>query len=403
MTKNACGHDAASAPSRICPHLLADEDLPYVAVLTGHGVEHDLCCEECYPPAELVTACVECFEEVTGEFQGMTAWRGEPEVRERPEPVGTTPHRVALPAEVAGAVDLAPLPDGRWLLLLDAPYRVVAFDPATGLTGEPVDVALAAEEHRNTHWGPPKPVLHTSPDGRFAVVAHDHGVTGAVVDLTTGKTTRQVDRGDYHSDTTPYPVAFVRLDGRQVLCHGTGWCSLGFSDPATGATVVEREPTGRLFNGRLSVSPSGHRVVSDGWFWTPLGSPNTWDMRDPDSGTPLCWRAYYWNEGVCWVGDDLLAVGGIGVDDQVMLDGVRIFDAASGAEVAVFAGPKRGRYFAEGPRLYAVTGEGVEIWDHTTGERTGAVPGFVPTAQRAGALAALVDGAVVTWATTGDA
>jgi hypothetical protein len=340
--------------------------------------------------------CEDCASEANT-LSEHTGWRGEPGVEHRPEPVDRTLHRTPLPDGLA-PVDFAALPEGRWLLLLDAPYRLVAFDPAEGSAGPVLDVPLAAEEVRDTQYGRVAAALHTSPDGRFAAVVHDHGSTGVVVDLTTGKATLDLHRGDYHTDTTPFPIAFA--DG--LVCHGTGWNQVTWSDPATGETRPTTQPTTHQFHGKLVVSPTGRRIVDDSWSWHPVGAPVAWDLDDPAKANYLCSRDYYWNVGMCWVGDALFAVSGIGHDEEFMLNGVRVFDVVSGQEVLTFAGP-RGTFFADGDRLYSVTGDGVEIWDPATGHRTGDVPGFVPTRQRDGELAALVDGVLTTWKTTSDA
>jgi len=393
VTTNDCGHAGPPSTTRLCPHVADDEDQAFVGVLTGRGLEFDACCPECDPPVELLTVCEDCAEQVN-DLVEHTAWRGEPEIARRPEPVDRTLLRTPLPAG-STPVDFAPLPGGRWLLLLGAPYRLVAFDPADGSTRPMLDVPLAAEEFRTTYWGPPTPALHTSPDGRFAAVVHDHGTTGVVVDLTTGKTTLDLHRGTYHTDTTPFSIAFVD----RLLCHASEWNQVTWSDPATGETRSTTQPTTHLFHGKLVVSPTGRRIADDGWAWSPVGVPQVWDLDDLVEAKPLCRREYHWDVGMCWVGDDLLAVTGIGRDDEAMLDGVRVFDAVTQREVIVFAGP-RGTLFADDRRLYSVTADGVEIWDPATGHQTGGIPGFVPTRQREGELAALVDGVLVTWKTT---
>ncbi|MFD9737565.1 hypothetical protein [Umezawaea sp. NPDC059074] len=395
MEINACGHVALPSPIRMCPNLVGTEDKPFVALLTGVGVEYDVCCGECDPPAELQTVCEGCVERVTIGLFELTAWRGEPEIRRRPEPVDTAVRRTPLGLS---PIDFAPLPDGRWLLLLDSPYRLVPFDPTDGSKGQAIDVPLAAEEATKSSWGTVGAALHVSPDGRFAVVAHDHGNTGAAVDLETGEVTVEFHRHKYHNNTTRYPIAFAALDGRQVLCHATSWSEVAWVDPATGEPHGTTQPSEQIFHGRLAVSPTGRWIAADGWVWSPVGRPAVWDLRDLSDTKLLCQRWYYWGKGMCWVGDDLLALSGIGPDDEIMLDGVRVFDAVSGNEVTAFAGP-RGTFFADDRRLYSVTEEGVEIWDPATGDHTGSVPGFVPTRQRDGELAAVVDGVLITWKT----
>jgi len=392
---NDCGHDGPQCATRFCPHVADDFDLEFFAVLTGRGVEYDACCEACVPPSDLRTMCEECATTLYS-LEYHRGWRGEPGIERRPEAVDDTPHRTPLPDGLA-PVDFAPLPGGQWLLLLDAPYRLVAFDPADGSAGPVVDVPLAAEEVRTTTYGTLAPALHTSPDGRFAAVVHDHGSTGVVVDLGTGKATLDLNRGDYHTDTTPFPLAFA--DG--LVCHGSGWNQVTWSDPATGETRPRPQPGDHQFHGKLVVSPTGRRIADDSWSWHPIGAIVVWDLDDESKATYVCSRDYYWNVGLCWLDETLLAVGGIGPDEEFMLDGVRVFDVANDREVLKFAGP-RGTFFADGRRLYSATADGMEIWDPATGHRTGEIPGFVPSKQRKGELAALVDGALTTWKTTGD-
>ncbi|MEO6083457.1 MAG: hypothetical protein ABIQ18_10160 [Umezawaea sp.] len=388
---NDCGHEGPPSTTRLCPHVAEDGKQAFVGVLTDRGVEFDACCPACEPPVELLTVCEDCAKDVN-DLHGHTGWRGEPEIAQRPEPVDRTLHRTPLPDGLA-PLDFAALPGGRWLLLLGEPYRLVAFDPADGSTGPVLDVPLTAEEFCDTYWGPATPALHTSPHGRFAAVVHDHGATGVVVDLTTGRATLDLHRGDHCTETTPFPIAFV--DG--LVCHASEWDEVTWSDPATGGTRSTTQPITGLFHGRLVVSPTGRRIADDGWAWHPVGVPHVWDLDDLAEEKPLCWRDY-WNVGMCWVGDDLLAVGGIGDDEDARLDGVQVFDAVSRRAVRAFAGP-RGTFFADGERLYSVTDGGVEVWDPATGHRTGEVLGFVPTRQRVGELAALVDGVLTTWKT----
>jgi hypothetical protein len=101
---------------------------------------------------------------------------------------------------------------------------------------------------------------------------------------------------------------------------------------------------------------------------------------------------------MCWVADDLLAVSGIGTGDELMLDGVRLFDAATGEETAAFAGP-RGPLFSDQRRLYSAASDGTEAWDPRTGERTFRLPGFSPSRYHpaTGELAEVGDTALRLW------
>lgn len=156
-------------------------------------------------------------------------------------------------------------------------------------------------------------------------------------------------------------------------------------------------------------SPSGRWLADDGWVWHPVGIPTVWDLHrwldtnpweseDGPTRQHLCHRDYHWNVPMCWIGDNLLAVSGIGTDDVAMLPGVRIFDVTTGVEIQTFPGPREA-LFSAGQRLYAAAPDGLEVWDPFTGHRTGRIPGFAPTCHNptAGELVAIHDGDLQRW------
>ncbi|MEZ4446946.1 MAG: hypothetical protein R3B72_48145 [Polyangiaceae bacterium] len=239
-----------------------------------------------------------------------------------------------------------------------------------------------------------------SRDGRSAAVVNDYGRQGQVIDLRHGRVTMQLDGGDYHPDTVPFSAAFVDVGGRSLLAHRTSWNRLDLSDPRDGALLTARGPTSYrrgeerpehyldYFHGALRVSPSHRRIADDGWVWHPIGVVTTWELEpwladpweseDGASRGSLCARDYYWDHALCWIDDDVIAVGGIGEDDAWIIDGARIFDASTGRERLAFAGPG-GTFFSDGASLYASDEGGLSRWDPRDGHRTGHVPGFRPT------------------------
>lgn len=87
-----------------------------------------------------------------------------------------------------------------------------------------------------------------------------------------------------------------------------------------------------------------------------------------------------WNQPVCWIGGHLVLSAIGDSNDNHLMPGARIFDPRTGYEIATFAGPT-GELFTAAGRLLAAAANGLEIWDVTTGELTGQVPGFVPQRQ----------------------
>ncbi|GHJ10383.1 hypothetical protein TPA0907_47500 [Micromonospora humidisoli] len=419
-----CGHPADAATSRVCSHLVGvpeDREVACFRLLTGRGLAFDLVCRECGEaggsPA-LVVVCEGCVDRLVEDGE-LLGWRGEPEILQRPEPLDATVSDWPLPVSLGQVIDLAPVDDAdgsRWLVLT-ADGTIVALDPDDDRATVLATVELVDEPGQQP-WLDRRlrRRLHVSGCGRFAAVVNDFGRYGRVVDLGRGGVvTLALDGGDYHANTVPFALAFARVDGRPVVVHRTRWNRLDVSDPATGELLTAREPETTsegerpahhldYFHGRLLCSPGGRVLADDGWVWHPVGVPsvwalrpwldgNVWESEDGPTRRTLCQRDYFWNGPLCFVGDTLLAVGGLGDDDETMLPGVRLFDVASGRELTTFAGPA-GAWFSDGRRLYSAHPDGLHVWDPLTGHRTATVPGFVPTCRHRGTgeLAAVTDG-----------
>lgn len=415
----------------MCPHLVGlTDDLSrpdHYRLLTGSGVEWDACCAECEaaPARILLPICEDCGDDIGHDETSQLGYRGRPGFRDRLESLGASVAGTSLPALVAGALDLAPLPEaGAWLVLLpgaasqdpDLPLRLVAWDGAA-------DTRLVAEFTVPRETGEPDASpqlrrlrLRVDAAGRFAVVGTDFGRHGAVLDLADGRTTMPLDGGGYRPDTVPFGAAFAEHEGRTVLVHRTAWNRVDVSDPATGALLTAREtPEGGsakdpqpphyidYFHGALAVSPDGRWVADNGWIWHPRGVPTLWSLtawlaggvwESEDGPTRRTFgQSWEWRTPMCWLDDRHVALGGYEGGYYDYLDGVRVVDAETGDESMSFPGPRGDRMFADGRRLYAAGEEDLEVWDFRTGERTAVVAGFSPTHfHPAGRVLARIDG-----------
>ncbi|WP_030763038.1 MULTISPECIES: hypothetical protein [unclassified Streptomyces] len=63
------------------------------------------------------------------------------------------------------------------------------------------------------------PPPDASRDGAFAAVVVDHGRTGEVIDLSTGRVTGTLENDGYQSDTVPFSPAFTEHVGRAVAYY----------------------------------------------------------------------------------------------------------------------------------------------------------------------------------------
>ena len=195
-----------------------------------------------------------------------------------------------------------------------------------------------------------------------------------------------------------------------MAIHRTAWNRLDASDAATGMLLTKRGPTSHgageekpehyldYFHGRLVVSPDGRRILDDGWVWHPVGIPTVWDVgrwldgnvwesEDGPSLMSLAYRDYYWDHGMCWLDADRICLGGIGDDDDRMIDGARIFTAAEpdpsgrlAREQDAFAGPS-GDFFADGRRVFSAGDDALTVWDVEAGALVARIEGFTPSRQ----------------------
>ncbi|MFI9814519.1 WD40 repeat domain-containing protein [Saccharothrix variisporea] len=401
-----CGHAARVGRSKLCEHLLVEEPPEIHRRLTGVGTEYDLVCAACAEARDLVVACEGCVERAEEEFTASPLpWLGEPGIRHLDGEAGGTRDEREWRVVPLGDRCLAPLPDG-WLVLT-ADGLVAWGEDGSRLVGA---VDVPADDTDRKPYKQRRAAVHTSPDGRFAAVVTDYGQYGTVVDLRDGSPVLALDRGGYHVDTTPFPVAFV---GSTVIA-ATAWNRLDAFDAATGRLLTGRDLSQRYsgyFHGALHPSPDGRWLVCDSWVWSPAGTPHVVDLDAwlhggrpfaPEDGRKLSQRWYAWDQPIAWVDERTIAIQRIGHDDEAMLPGVELYTVPEHRLKGLLAGPD-GPMWAHGGLLYVATEAGLEVWDPGQGARTAVVEGFRPQAHNpaTGAFARLSGGRLTTWTPTG--
>ena len=145
--------------------------------------------------------------------------------------------------------------------------------------------------------------------------------------------------------------------------------------------LTQREPREQhsldYFHCGLDVSPDQRFIADNGWVWAPVGIVTTWSIdawlanpyesEDGPTRKRLCARDYFWDGPSCWLDGSELAVYGYGNDDEWLIPGVRIFDAATGKEQRWFPGPRGQLAFDR--ELYAIDDYGLTVWNVTRGTR----------------------------------
>ena len=352
------------------------------------------------------------------------------------------PYPMVIKTEIRNSgkaiVDIAPVnqeSQSNWLMLAED-GGLLRFDAHSGRSELVGRIELPSESARDPFAGHALTRrLHASHNGEFAAVVNDYGLYGQVIDLRSGKITLNLDGGDYCPETVPFSFGFASWQGNVVVIHRAAWNRLDISDASTGNLLSERGPTAYqsgeqrpehyldYFHGALYLSPDGTRILDDGWVWHPVGIPvvwsvdrwlseNVWETEDGATKRVVCARSYYWDHGIVWLNEDTVAVGGIGDDDNEIVDGARIFDITStgpaspewrsdwqwALEITSFAGPA-GRFFSDGKWLYSAAKSGLSKWDAKSGNCVCHIDEFHPTHHHLGAgeLAQLSEGAILRW------
>jgi hypothetical protein len=411
-----CGHAAHASESRGCAHLVAERPPDHYGWFTGVGLAYDRLCEACAKQDDpsLIVLCIGCAERVD-DYSGLVGWIGRPEVRHLDTDPGGTWTTADCAVEPVNEWCVAALPGG-WLVLTEAGLTRVdetgtSFVAPVSLPVEPPELRSPAD--------PPRPAVHTSPDGRHAAVVTDFGRHGVVLDLVTGTPVLTLDRGDYRYRHTPFPVAFVGSDRDAVVVAATDWNRLDAFELPSGRLLTARvtawsgdgpKPEHYLdyFHGALLLAPSGRWLLDDGWVWSPDGvtvvhDVAAWlggDVHATEHGRQLAVREA-WDVPMAWLDERTAVLQPIGRYDRPAVAGVEVYDVVDGQRVAAFAGPV-GRMWGHDGLLYVGAAAGLEVWDPVECARTGVVEGFTPIAHnpRTGRFAEPSAGRLRTWTPT---
>jgi hypothetical protein len=365
MPKINCTHITSEQTHKICVHLLnTDEEYPeYFRYFTGKGLEFIAVCYNCKEQPDTIheqvsLICDQCFEVLDGSPVGVL---GIPESKIVDSHLVFS-HRLVRVSEITDEafIDIQPCVgigkfQNEWIALTESGWliRLHFNDPTTITYHGKVPTGIEDETFD---------ALHLAPDGSLIVLYNRLGKYGLVIETDTLQQCMVLQRDGYHSNVSPFPVAFFIYKERTLLIHSKAWNRLDISDPLTGEVLTERGPTSYLrgesrpehyldyFHSQITVSPNHQWVADDGWVWHPVGIIATWNLsewflnpwtsEDGNSIKRFCYRDYFWSGPVCWIDDQTLAVWGCGEDDLLLVPGIRTFNVVSGEELGWFIGPE---------------------------------------------------------------
>ncbi len=427
MPQLDCPHQTTTETRLICVHLLeainhddTDEDFEFFKYFTGIGKEYSLICDKCHQTplessANIRTVCLKCFQEAEGN-RSISEWIGnvgKPQILERATNLSFTHTVIELDSLMTDNIlDIQPIETSFkpiWVALTKAGNLIqINFE-----SQEISHLANLPESKLNLDE---KISLHLSPEGKVAAVVNTKGSHGIVIDLSSGKMTMPLYRGNYHIEHCVFSIAFFTHEGRLLLVHATEWNRLDISDPLTGELITDRPSPRRVrdtpipehyldyFHCGLLVSPDQEWIIDNGWVWHPVGiiyswslhlwlAENVWESEDRIRKN-FCRRDNYWDGPICWISNNTLAIWGYGEYEYHLVAAVRLFDIPSGKEIRWFVGPTGDLVFDV--YLFSFGKEyGASVWDIETGERLLLESEFCPTGYHRGAkqfLTVLPDG-----------
>ncbi len=368
LPKPSCSHPDAVNLFEVCSHLWenrkgsASGKGDYYRCFSGSGLDRSLLCKACDEIGSgintpKVSICEECFLEMEEGGQRIGDW-GVPGYKIRDAGLQMCSTTVSPLPDAARVVRIAPIhaaSGSHWLVLTDR-NELLRIDFVTedcrrisGVAelGLPIDVELS---------------LVVSKSGVFAVIATMFGEIGVVIEITSGKVTMALKRGDYRNEHCRFPAAFFEHDGETLLVHATDWNRLDISDPRTGRLLTPRAPTAFVkgeempphyldyFHCGLAISSNNEWIADNGWVWSPHGVVSTWSLRnwlieniwESEDGVTKrsdVSRSYYWDGPLCWLNNCQLAAWGVGQDDYSLLPAVRVVDVTNGNEHPSIIGP----------------------------------------------------------------
>jgi WD40 repeat protein len=299
------------------------------------------------------------------EGRGYSSWHPSNRVRIWDTSTGAEARSLAMPAQdilpnvPAGFMALRFTPDGKTLVTggLDGKLRV--WDAATG-----------KERRRVGGFAGAPSAFAFTPDGKTLALA-DGGLTIRLIDLASGE-----DRLPFAGHRTSVTSVMATPDGRAVVT--AGWDgALHFWSPETGRLLRRR--------GGPEGTGAGVELLPGAKSYLAVGADKVLRAHDLDTGKEL--RALPWHDGgrQFALSSDGRTFAEAGPNNK----GVRLLNAATGAELHALKGPEpftSGFVFAPDSRTLFTWGgdSAVTVWDVATGRELRRFPG--PAAPHPGGL-----------------
>jgi hypothetical protein len=157
----------------------------------------------------------------------------------------------------------------------------------------------------------------------YVCIVQKKGTDGIVINLSNAHYRKDLLRGDYCVNVSPFPIAFYSDQGQTFLIHGTDWNRLDITcletDELLTNRLVDYDTDSNYFDyfhGSLYVSPDSKFFISSGWVWQPYEVITLYSIGDFLKNFELLNQSidfeetsgYNWGRPICWIDNETFAV-----------------------------------------------------------------------------------------------
>lgn len=164
--------------------------------------------------------------------------------------------------------------------------------------------------------------IELCPNDQYLCITNTTGQFGQVYDIEKEVIVMELDRKDYHTKQTIFPIAFIQKENRTLLIHATDWNHIEVTDLKEQKLLTKRQNEYEsefyldYFYGELHLSPSKNKLLSSGWVWQPASVFKSIDLQnwlDKNVQEPELYNngnhvvmSYYWDRALCWMDDSTI-------------------------------------------------------------------------------------------------
>ncbi len=170
--------------------------------------------------------------------------------------------------------------------------------------------------------------LQLSDQDNLISITNSKGKVGCIYNLVLKEIALTLDRKDYNTEQTYFPIKFLTINNLDYLIHATDWNHLEIFDFKLKKNLTERTTNKYVegkknelyldyFYGQLHLSPSKKWLLSSGWNWHPVSSLKFIDFNkwmneskfepEKENDANRIIMSNYWDRALCWIDDDTIA------------------------------------------------------------------------------------------------